>query len=66
MFKKMLTAAGSLLLAGSLMAQIEVKNNDRIAFLGDSITAQGNSFQAGYVNLVMTGLQVNGIKAVGV
>ena len=66
MFKKMLTAAGSLLLAGSLMAQIEVKNNDRIAFLGDSIAAQGNSFQAGYVNLVMTGLQVNGIKAVGV
>ena len=64
MFKKMLTAAGCLLLAGSLMAQIEVKSGDRIAFLGDSITAQGNSSQAGYVNLVMTGLKVNGIQAV--
>lgn len=64
MFKKMLTAAGSLLLAGTLAAQIAVKSNDRIAFLGDSITAQGNSFQAGYVNLVMTGLKVNGINAV--
>ena len=64
MFKKMLTVAGCLLLAGSLTAQIEVKSGDRIAFLGDSITAQGNSAQAGYVNLVMTGLKVNGIQAV--
>ena len=64
MFKTMLTAAGCLLLAGSLAAQVAVKSGDRIAFLGDSITAQGNSSQAGYVNLVMTGLKVNGIAAV--
>ena len=64
MFKKMLTAASCLLLAGTLSAQIEVKNNDKIAFLGDSITAQGNSAPAGYVNLVISGLKVNGIKAV--
>ena len=63
MFKTMLTAAGSLLLAGSLAAQVAVKSGDRIAFLGDSITAQGNSSQAGYVNLVMLGLKVNGIAA---
>ncbi|MBQ6597861.1 MAG: hypothetical protein IJH79_09945 [Lentisphaeria bacterium] len=64
MFKTMLTAAGGLLLAGSLAAQVAVKSGDRIAFLGDSITAQGNSSQAGYVNLVMLGLKVNGIAAV--
>ena len=64
MFKQMTTIAGALLLAGSLTAQIAVNSNDKIAFLGDSITAQGNSFQAGYVNLVMTGLKANGINAV--
>ncbi|MBO4646925.1 MAG: hypothetical protein J5806_02075 [Lentisphaeria bacterium] len=63
MFKQMTIIAG-MLLAGSLTAQIAVKSNDKIAFLGDSITAQGNSFQAGYVNLVMAGLNANGIKAV--
>jgi lysophospholipase L1-like esterase len=64
MFKTMLTTAGCLLLAGSLAAQVAVKSGDRIAFLGDSITSQGNSNQAGYVNLVMLGLKVNGINAV--
>ena len=63
MFKQM-TIIAAMLMAGSLTAQIAVKSNDKIAFLGDSITAQGNSFQAGYVNLVMAGLNANGIKAV--
>lgn len=55
---------GALLLtASALSAQIKVRNGDRIAFLGDSITQQGNS-HAGYLNLVMTGLESAGIKAV--
>jgi len=63
MFKQT-TIIAAMLLAGSLTAQIAVKSNDKIAFLGDSITSQGNIYQAGYVNLVMIGLKANGIKAV--
>ena len=40
---------------------IAVKDGDAIAFLGDSITAGGNR-PAGYVNLVMKGLEVAGVK----
>lgn len=36
----------------------------KIAFLGDSITQFGNNFSGGYVNLVISGLQANGINAV--
>lgn len=49
--------------AATLSAQIKVKNGEKIAFLGDSITQQGHNYQTGYVNLVMSGLKVNGIKA---
>ena len=63
MFKTMMSAAGILLLAGSLAAQIEVGNNDKIAFLGDSITWYGNVYATGYVNLVMSGLEANEIHA---
>ncbi|WP_395743904.1 SGNH/GDSL hydrolase family protein [Prosthecobacter sp.] len=44
-------------------AEIAVKNGDKIAFLGDSITAGGWGNPAGYVRLVMAGLEANGIKA---
>ena len=44
-------------------AEVAVKNNDKIAFLGDSITYYGNNQPGGYVNLVMAGLSANGIKA---
>ncbi len=55
---------GALLLAASaLSAQITVKNGDRIAFLGDSITQQGNG-SSGYLNFVMSALEDNGVKAV--
>ncbi|MBQ2628403.1 MAG: hypothetical protein IJG13_01870 [Kiritimatiellae bacterium] len=40
---------------------IAVKDGDAIAFLGDSITAGGNR-PAGYINLVMKGLEVAGVK----
>ena len=44
-------------------AEIIVKNGDKIAFLGDSITAGGWGNPAGYVRLVIAGLAANGIKA---
>lgn len=44
-------------------ADVLVKNGERVAFLGDSITALG-SRGTGYVNLVVLGLKVNGINIV--
>lgn len=44
-------------------AEIAVKSGDKIAFLGDSITAGGWGNPAGYVRLVIAGLEANGIKA---
>ena len=38
------------------------KPKDKVAFLGDSITAQGWSNAHGYVRLVVAGLQVNGVE----
>lgn len=43
-------------------ADILIGNGDRIAFLGDSITSNGNR-PAGYVNMVMKGLEIAGVKA---
>ena len=47
-------------------AEIAVKNGDKIAFLGDSITAGGWSNPAGYVRLVIAGLEANGVQATAV
>lgn len=43
-------------------AEIAVKTGEKIAFLGDSITAGGWSNPAGYVRLVIAGLAANGIN----
>lgn len=43
--------------------EIAVKNNEKIAFLGDSITQQGAGSASGYVRLVIRGLDANGIRA---
>jgi lysophospholipase L1-like esterase len=43
-------------------AEIAVKDGQKIAFLGDSITANGWSNQTGYVNLTLDGLKANGIR----
>ncbi len=56
-----LTAA--LTLPNFATAEIAVKNGDKIAFLGDSITQGGWSNPAGYVRLVIAGLEANGITA---
>ncbi|MEA3207219.1 MAG: acyl-CoA thioesterase [Chthoniobacter sp.] len=44
-------------------AAIAVKSGDKIAFLGDSITAGGWGNPAGYVHLVIAGLAANGVHA---
>jgi lysophospholipase L1-like esterase len=44
-------------------AEIAVKTGDKIAFLGDSITAGGWGSPTGYVRLVISGLDANGVKA---
>ncbi|MCC6240549.1 MAG: SGNH/GDSL hydrolase family protein [Phycisphaerales bacterium] len=50
------------LLAGSGMAgEILIKSGDRIAFMGDSITSAGWDSPTGYVRLVVSALQTNGI-----
>ncbi|HEV7403284.1 MAG TPA: GDSL-type esterase/lipase family protein [Chthoniobacteraceae bacterium] len=46
-----------------LRAEILVKSGDKIAFLGDSITAGGWGSPIGYVKLVIAGLEANGVKA---
>lgn len=47
----------------SARADIAVKSGDKIGFLGDSITQGGWSNPAGYVRLVIAGLEANGVKA---
>lgn len=55
--------AVTLLAPAFASAEIAVKSGDKIAFLGDSITAGGWGNPAGYVRLVIAGLEANGIKA---
>lgn len=57
------TLALLVMLAASVAAQAEirVKDGERIAFLGDSITQLGQ-YQTGFVNLVMEGLKDAGVK----
>lgn len=60
---KSLIFCASLLLSVSVFAEVVVKTGDKIGFLGDSITHYGNNHPGGYVNLVIAGLEANGIKA---
>jgi lysophospholipase L1-like esterase len=46
-------------------ADIAVKDGQKIAFMGDSIT-QAGAGPKGYVSLVMRGLEANGVKAVSI
>jgi len=43
-----------------------VKDGDKIAFLGDSITQQGMGSPIGYCRLVISGLDANGIKTTAI
>ena len=46
-------------------AEIAVKDGQKIAFMGDSIT-QAGAGPKGYVTLVMRGLEANGVKAISI
>ncbi len=59
--KKILFAC-AIAAVGALNAEICVKSGESIAFMGDSIT-QGGNRPAGYVNLVMKGLELCGVNA---
>ena len=63
--KKNVFAVILLLFACTLSAQIAVKNGEKIAFLGDSITQLGKNKAPymGYLHLVIDGLNRSGIKA---
>lgn len=47
-------------------ADVLVKSGQKVAFLGDSITAQGAGKPAGYVNLVVQGLAANGVTVTAI
>lgn len=63
--KKNIFAVMIFLLACTLSAQIAVKNGEKIAFLGDSITQLGKNKTPfmGYLHLVIDGLARSGVKA---
>jgi lysophospholipase L1-like esterase len=52
-------------LKGTVASLILIRYDDKIGFMGDSITAQGNS-PKGYVRLVIAGLKLAGIEATAV
>jgi lysophospholipase L1-like esterase len=62
--------AMSLLLSGWMpnvqAADIVVKDGQKIAFLGDSITASGWINSTGYVKLTIAGLKANGIRTTAI
>lgn len=61
----MMMAAALVVAATVAVAELPVKDGQKIAFLGDSIT-QGGVGPHGYVTLVMKGLEANGVKATAV
>jgi lysophospholipase L1-like esterase len=48
------------------VAEIALKNGDKIVFLGDSITANGAASPSGFVRLVISGLESNGNKTTAI
>ena len=60
--KLILVAMWAMASAPLAFADILVKDGDKVAFLGDSITQMGNREPAGYVQLVKDGLLRSGVK----
>lgn len=56
-------AALTCLIAAAWTAEPLVKSGEKIVFMGDSITQQGAQSPSGYVRLVISGLEANGIAA---
>jgi len=66
---KMTVVAGLMMgvlgLAELYAAEVAVKSGEKIAFMGDSIT-QAGARPGGYVRLVISGLEANGIKTTAI
>jgi len=61
--RAMICVVAVMFLAGVAGAgDIQVESGQKIAFLGDSITAGGNA-PLGYLGMVISGLEANGVKA---
>ena len=55
---KVATLAAAIVVASTAFGELIVKDGDTLAFLGDSITQQGQEKIDGYVNLVLRSLAV--------
>ena len=64
--KSCASLVAAVLVLGSLssFAEVQVKQGDKVAFLGDSITQNGNNSAGGYLHLVANGLKVAGVNIV--
>jgi alpha-L-fucosidase len=58
-------AVGMTATSATWAAELPVKDGQKIAFMGDSITQQGAGAN-GYVRLVISGLEANGVKATAI
>ena len=54
--------ASSMLAASAESAAIPIKDGQKLAFLGDSITQYGFQKPVGYVNLIISGFDAIGLK----
>ena len=59
-------AAGLICPVALRAEELLVKDGQKIAFMGDSITQQGAGSPSGYVCLVISGLEANGVKVTSV
>ena len=64
--KSRISLLAAVLVLGSLssFAQVQVKDGDKVAFLGDSITQGGNTPPSGYLHLVANGLKAANVNIV--
>lgn len=64
--KSCASLVAAVLVLGSLssFAEVQVKQGDKVAFLGDSITQNGNNSAGGYLHLVANGLKAAGVNIV--
>ena len=58
---KIATLAAVIAAASAAFGELAVKDGDTLAFLGDSITQQGQGSPDGYVNLVLRSLALEGV-----
>ena len=60
-----LSSLALLLATRFAVSEIAIKEGDSIAFMGDSITEQGNTFKPnGYIHLVIEGMKQAGVNAI--